>query len=94
MQMKIDFENRTIEVFDRFLLKLIKRKREKENQKKRKKERIVDERKNRKKIFIIINSIKFTPTRFSLQHKRDIKVLLIYSLFLLIKAPRSEDKRS
>lgn len=36
MQMKIDFENRTIEVFDRFLLKLIKRKREKENQKKKK----------------------------------------------------------
>lgn len=34
--MKIDFENRTIEVFDRFLLKLIKRKREKENQKKKK----------------------------------------------------------
>lgn len=37
MRMKIDLENRTIEVFDRFFLKLIKRKREKENQKKERK---------------------------------------------------------
>lgn len=46
MRMKIDLENRTIEVFDRFLLKLIKRKREKENQKKkeRKNELLMKER--------------------------------------------------